>query len=563
MWRFARVLRLLRPTLDTSQRCPARLSGTPHQAVKPWSEVESPRAFVLALAVIASSWSPVQALEHRAMFRAAMASVTQQEIREHAGVLAGDTLEGREAGSRGGLAAARYLQQRLRHEQLQPGGDHGTWSQRFGANYQNILAILPGTDPELRDEFLVVSGHYDHVGYGTRRNSRGPVGYIHNGADDNASGVSAMLEVINGLQQVGWQPRRSILFAFWDGEEKGLLGSWHWVRHPTVRLEQVKLIVNIDMIGRMENHRLEVGGTRSATGLRSLLASRDLPSDLWLDFDWELKRNSDHWPFFRSGVPVVYLHTGEHDDYHRPSDDVEKLNMAGLRAATVYLLDVVARLASEDTIPQLRAMARAESNTVRRSREAPLANLASRWNAQTEWQPAQHDVAASFLVTALPAASHAEPNGLRVGDHIVAIEGRPVNHPDALPAALWQAASEIELTVRAANGANSARKVTVPLAGQPVALGISWREDVGDPSAVIITRVVPAAPAARAGLQLHDRIRALNGESVQGQDDLHQRITRLLEQRPDSFVLEVERRGRVTDMQIDLGLPGKADDRTL
>ena len=172
-------------------------------------------------------------------------------------------------------------------------------------NHQNLLAILPGTDPELKDEYILVGAHYDHVGYGSRRNSYGPWGYIHNGADDNASGVAAVLEVIDALSQTGHWPRRSILFAFWDGEEQGLLGSKHWKNHPTIPLSAIKMAINIDMVGRMTDGRIEVGGTRSAVGSRRLMSSPTLSDEVWLDFNWEYKNNSDHWTFFEAGIPFA------------------------------------------------------------------------------------------------------------------------------------------------------------------------------------------------------------------------------------------------------------------
>ena len=115
---------------------------------------------------------------------------------------------------------------------MQPGGDNGGYLQRFSPAYQNLLAIVPGTDPALSGEYVLLGAHYDHVGYGTWRNSNGPTGYIHNGADDNASGVSALLEIVDALHRTHWQPRRTIIIAFWDGEEINLLGSRYWVKHP-------------------------------------------------------------------------------------------------------------------------------------------------------------------------------------------------------------------------------------------------------------------------------------------------------------------------------------------
>src|SRR5262249_45517286 len=160
-------------------------------------------------------------------------------------------------------------------------------------NYHNILAVVEGSDPQLRDEYVLIGAHYDHVGYGNARNSYGPFGMIHNGADDNASGVAGMLEVARAVAQLASRPKRSILFAFWDGEEKGLLGSQYWVEHPTVPLKSVTLAINADMIGRLRNATVTVYGVRTVRGLRRLVSHQNQIANLLLDFTWENKPDSD------------------------------------------------------------------------------------------------------------------------------------------------------------------------------------------------------------------------------------------------------------------------------
>ena len=157
--------------------------------------------------------------------------------------------------------------------------------------------ILPGSDPKFRDQVIVVGAHYDHVGYGGRL-SLGPSGYIHPGADDNASGTAAVLELAKAFTVLSAAPKRSIVFAAWDAEEKGLLGSKYWVAHPTLPLEHVVAAVNLDMIGRLRDEHLIVFGVRSGYGWRRLLSSQNVDAGLQLDFSWSLKPNADHYPFF-------------------------------------------------------------------------------------------------------------------------------------------------------------------------------------------------------------------------------------------------------------------------
>jgi hypothetical protein len=518
----------------------------------------------------AASSAPVaHAGDQSAAIEAAIATITDGEVREHVGLLADDTLEGRAAGSRGGIAAAKYIEKQLAAAGLEPAGDRGTFIQRFSPGYQNVIGLLRGTDPRLRDEYLVVGAHYDHVGYGNRANSNGPFGYIHNGADDNASGVAALLEVVDALHRTGWRPRRSVIFAFWDGEEINLLGSRHWVRQPTVPRDGVKLAINADMVGRMTNGRLEVAGARTAAGLRQLLSSTRLPPEMRLDFTWEYQENSDHWPFYVDEVPSLLIHTGLHGDYHRPSDDVEKLNIAGIRKTAAYLVDVIFRLADLETLPAFRPASRAESASMRAQREAPLAPLPPRLGLRWQWIPAAaaSDSATApagesggapaggkMRVTEVTRGSAAERAGVRVGDVIVAAAGDPLPVEASLPALVLRAPSSIALDIE--RDGEPAQTLEVALDGQPSSLGISWRPDAASPGAVFVTRVIPYSPAARAKIAVHDRIYGVNGEPFADQEHLLKRVRELIDGGAESMTFDVETAGRIRPMEVDLRLPG-------
>lgn len=494
-------------------------------------------------------------LDRSALLDAAVATITPAELRETAGTLADDTFEGREAGKRGGYAAAHYIEHLLKAAEIRPAGDNGGYLQRFGNGYQNLLAVIPGTDAQLQRECVIVGAHYDHVGYGTWRNSNGPTGYIHNGADDNASGVSALLELVDALHRTHWQPRRTILIAFWDGEEINLLGSRYWVKQPTVPLESVKLAVNVDMLGRMRNGRLEVGGTRTAAGLRRMLSSSHLPSDMWLDFSWEFKENSDHWPFFMAGVPSLLLHTGLHEDYHTPRDDVEKLNIAGMRLAAAYLLETVCSAADAETLPAFRPASRSENPDVQRVREAPLPPTEPRLGITWLWT-AEGGVP-EFRVERVTAGSAAEAAGLRTGDRLTAVDGAPIDSEFLLAASVLKADKEITTSI-IRSGAPPV-DVTIALRGAPTQLGLSWREDDAEPGVVFITRVVPHSPAARAGIRLNDRIYALDGEPFANSESLLSRVRERLTAEPSSLQFEIESAGHVRPVDVDLRLPTTAD----
>src|SRR5215213_325166 len=318
---------------------------------------------------------------NNALYSAAMESITTDELYHYVEVLADDVYEGRASGSRGGHAAAQWLIQQLRPFQVTPAGTDGGYVQKFNDEGRNILVLQQGDDPQLQNEVIVVGAHYDHVGYGNRNNSFGPTGKIHNGADDNASGTSVMLEAIEAFARSGLKTRRTILFAFWDGEERGLVGSRYWIAHPNLPINRVKLNVTLDMVGRLRDERLYLMGSRSGYGMRRLF-SAPVDDTLSLDFSWDIKANSDHWPFVEQRIPIALLHTGLHSDYHRPTDDVEKINRQGLREVCRYLFAALVRVANEERLPTFRDAVRRESESMRRSFEQPLPKASlNRWPA--------------------------------------------------------------------------------------------------------------------------------------------------------------------------------------
>jgi hypothetical protein len=373
---------------------------------------------------------------------AALDSVTEEELHQHVMALADDVYEGRAGGTRGGRAAGKYIVKHLQPYDLKAAGAGGDFFQPFGDGMRNILCLRSGDDPQLQHEIVVVGAHYDHVGYGNRRNSNGPIGRIHNGADDNASGAAGLLETIEAFAESGLTTRRSVLFALWDGEERGLLGSKHWLAHPTLPIENVKLAITIDMIGRLRNEQLYVLGTRSGYGLRRLF-SGPVEEPLWLDFSWDLSANSDHWPFLERKIPVALIHTGVHSDYHRPSDDVEKINRAGMRDVCRYLLAAIVKVANEEQLPTFRDGVRRENDSTRRRLEQPLpAASLKNWPTDTprprlgiSWRQDSAEPGTVF-VTRVVQGAPAAAAGLAVYDRVLELNGLPFADATAFQAAI-------------------------------------------------------------------------------------------------------------------------------
>lgn len=201
---------------------------------------------------------------------------------------------------------------------------------------ENVAAILEGSDPSLKNEYVVLTAHYDHVGVSAS------TGEIYNGADDDGSGTSMILELAEAFVMNPSKPKRSLVFMTVAGEEKGLLGSSYYVQNPLLPLEHTTTNLNIDMIGRIDKKHegpqttpyvYVIGSDKISTELDSILVAANKQTvNLSLDYEFnddndpnQFYRRSDHYNFARHGIPIVFFFTGIHEDYHRPTDDVEKI----------------------------------------------------------------------------------------------------------------------------------------------------------------------------------------------------------------------------------------------
>jgi hypothetical protein len=396
------------------------------------------------LAWTALVWSE----ERGAAYLAALESIKAEEIQAHVNFLADEKREGREAGTRGGYAAADYVRERLSTLKLHGAGTDGAYLQAFSSNFRNVLAKLEGADPKLRNEVIVVGAHYDHVGFGKKGNTLGQVGLVHPGADDNASGTSALLEVAEALTILNEAPRRTILLAFWDAEEKGMLGSKHWVARPTLPVERVRLLINMDMVGRLRNDRLLVFGTRSGYGLRRLLADHN-QSGLRLEFSWNALANADHFPFFSQNIPFVTLHTDLHEQYHRPTDKAELISSGGIRLVARIVFALLYDLANADQVPAFRAGARNESEETRRSlaqQPVQFPDDGKPLRVGIVWRADDAEPSTAILTGVVPNSPAARA-GLQADDRIYQVNGRNFAGEEELLKLLGTLPSPIHLGV--------------------------------------------------------------------------------------------------------------------
>ncbi|MFO0912426.1 MAG: M20/M25/M40 family metallo-hydrolase [Pirellulales bacterium] len=518
------------------------------------------------------------AAAHAAAHVAALDSIRKDDLQQVVGVLADDAFEGREAGSRGGHAAAGYIVERLQKLNLAGAAGGGSYRQPFGNGCHNLIATLPGRDPQLEQEIILISAHYDHVGYGSQRNSFGPFGYVHNGADDNASGVAALLEVADALALSGYPMRRTICLAFWDGEEQGLLGSKHWTQQPTLPLDRIKLMINLDMVGRLRDDRVEVYGTRSWAGSRALVARANAATSLLLDYRWEHKDNSDHDSFFQHSIPYLMYHTGLHENYHRPSDDVERLNYSGMERVSELVWNTLVEIDQQSELAPFRPESRQETEHDRTrwqmAGSAPAPRLGIQWDPQSI-SPAQPGLKITFVAPGSPA----DRAGLHVGDRLMTCNNQPIESADEFQRQVF-AAQNLQLGIQPRSAAAQAsrspvssvatadtvapagssavqpasaaeplgpwREMNVALQGGPQKLGISWREIPGEASSVVLVQVAAGSPAARAGLRIGDRLVRLGPHvSLQATE-----LTRLAPQLELPVEAEIERDGRLQTVQL-------------
>jgi hypothetical protein len=316
----------------------------------------------------------------------------------------------------------------------------------------NVIGILDGSDPALKNEVIVIGAHYDHLGHGGAGSLAAREGEIHHGADDNASGTAGVLELAR-LFSAGPRPRRTIVFMAFSGEEEGLLGSNYYVNHPIVPLANTIAMINMDMIGRLKARNLIVGGVGTAAGWRAMVeagnqlegmtvtataesgphaspvsfptvvASNGRPvvtSDSSKQFILTLNEDgfgpSDHSSFYLKQIPVLFFWTGTHEDYHKPSDTAEKINYEG----EVSILKLVARLVND-----VNASDKRPTYTVAKTEAT---GRATGFRVYLGTIPNYADSNDGLLLDGVRDDSPAAKAGLKAGDKVVKLAGRDLRN---------------------------------------------------------------------------------------------------------------------------------------
>ena len=270
--------------------------------------------------------------------------------------LASDKLKGRQTGTEGELLAANYIKERFKSIGVSPKGHAGTYFQTFTFTPRrdphgevsfresdstntitgtNVIGFLDNAAPTT----VIIGAHYDHLGMGGEGSLYKDGEAIHNGADDNASGVAVMLKLAQELQIEGYRGNNYLFIAF-SGEEMGLLGSNFYTKNPTIDFANANYMINMDMVGRLNEER--------ALAVHGIGTSPIWPQTIFAaNEDFKLSEHesgvgpSDHTSFYLNDMPVLHFFTGQHSDYHKPGDDTEKLNYEGMEAISSYIRNII------------------------------------------------------------------------------------------------------------------------------------------------------------------------------------------------------------------------------
>ena len=285
--------------------------------------------------------------------------ITTDELKGHITFLTADKNSGRYPGGKINKRVVKYIEKDFKKSGISP--FLKSYKQPFTAQLRvkkgekpkdavktwNVIGFIEGNDPILKNEFVVLGAHYDHLGMGGGPSSKSDKIDIHHGADDNASGTSALLEIGEKLVAHRSELKRSLLLVAFGAEEQGLLGSKYFADNPFVPLSQIKLMINMDMVGRLNDAKqVYMGGAGTFPGGVELMKELGPPLGLSPVVHAGSVGGSDHVSFYKKNISVLGIHTGGHPQYHTPEDKLELINFEGQKQVCQYIFNVIVKVAS-------------------------------------------------------------------------------------------------------------------------------------------------------------------------------------------------------------------------
>ena len=315
----------------------------------------------------------------------------------------------------------------------------------------NVIGVIEGNDPKLKHEYIVIGAHYDHLGRGGHDGSvaRNP-NDIHYGADDNASGTAGLLEVARILTAQQRQLRRSIVLMAFSAEESGLIGSKAWTSNPLLPLADNVAMLNMDMIGRLKDNKLSLGGVGTSPEFRKLVENLNQGFTLQLSEDGF--GPSDHSSFYAKQIPVLFFFTGTHEDYHKPSDTADKLNYDGQAKVVGLVIELALALDRNDARPTY-VLARSSQPTGR----------STGFRVYLGTVPNYADSNNGLLLDAVREDSPAAKAGLKAGDTIVKLGGREIKNVYDYTYALGEMKADQEYEAEVIRGSERLRLKVTPV----------------------------------------------------------------------------------------------------
>src|SRR5215475_189301 len=314
----------------------------------------------------------------------------------------------------------------------------------------NVVGVIEGNDQKLKREYIVIGGHYDHLGHGGDSSLAPNSSEIHHGADDNASGTAGMLELARIFSAQRGQLRRSLIFIAFSGEESGLIGSNAYVNKPAAPLADTVAMLNMDMIGRLRDNKLTVGGIGTSPEFRKLVES--LNNGFTLQLSEDGFGPSDHSSFYAKQIPVFFFYTGVHDDYHKPSDTADKINYEGQAKVVGFVAEIARAIGRGDARPAY-AVARSQSSGRSTGFRVYLGTV-----------PNYAESNDGMLLDAVRDDSPAAKAGLKAGDKIVKLAGREIKNVYDYTFALGEMKPDQEYEVEVARGGEMLKMKLTPQA---------------------------------------------------------------------------------------------------
>jgi len=373
----------------------------------------------------------------KAPIDAAAESIKAAALEKHLKHLASDDLEGRNTGYPGNDKASEYIAEHFRKIGLAPVGDKDdggkpTYWQHFKVGKRttrNCVGWVEGTDEKLKAELVVIGAHHDHVGKSgqsdagrMRSATEDPDDKIWNGADDNGSGTVTVLEIARAFMEGKVRTKRSVLFMTFSGEEYGLLGSIHYCEHPIFPLAGTVAMINLDMVGRNPEKRMEVGGVGTSADWEGLLKAAAEGTGVRYLTTREVSQGSDHFSFAQKRVPAVHFFTGFHGDYHCQSDHPDRIAYANMEKIGRFGVRLLAGIAEAPERPKPSFKAQPKKLGIMgedlRAREAEEAGLG--------------EEEGGIRLTTISAGSPAEAAGFRAGDLLVEFDGKRLPRDGAM-----------------------------------------------------------------------------------------------------------------------------------